>query len=223
LLSDRIITVRADTIGKLLAVVQAAINHLSGVERDPNAKYCKTGTDTTKCETMMLGSALPKLMVAGLFPVPDTPKFKDSIQTLKGHLYGIEFQHWEGKDYVPHKSHSRCNLLLKESILDILEHMPAPIENLHMTHLNKQCAISGIDNGNLLAAYQPLNPTAGDFKLPTDSASSDTATSLKSDNTDEDERERGVGAAAAEDTVDGFPNDLDDKISTKEEKLDTDA
>lgn len=93
----------------------------------------------------MLGSAVHSLVPMGLFPVPKAESYKESITTLVGRLEGCVLQHWEGRNYAPHSSHSGCNLLFKENANSAVENMADPLKEVHMEHLTKQASASGIE------------------------------------------------------------------------------
>ncbi|KAK6836978.1 hypothetical protein PG987_007473 [Apiospora arundinis] len=139
---DEIVTIRAATLDKILSSIQAAIDNITNKTGD--AKYCKTGEETDNCETMMLGSALAQLLRSGLFPVPTAASYKESVDTLVSYIDGIALQHWEGRNYAPHKGHSGCSLLFKENARAAMKQMSDPLKEAHLQHLEEQSAASGV-------------------------------------------------------------------------------
>ncbi|KAK8116524.1 uncharacterized protein PG998_004805 [Apiospora kogelbergensis] len=139
---DQIVAIRTDTIDKILTSIQAAFDNVT--KKTGDIKYCKTGIDSEKCETMMLGSAVTQLLQAGLFPVPNVAIYQQSINTLVHCIDGITLHHWEGKNYAPHTSHTGCDLQFKENAKAATKGMTDPLKEAHLEHLKKQSAASGV-------------------------------------------------------------------------------
>lgn len=76
---------------------------------------------------MMLGSIIPALAKAGLFPVPEPEKFTGSIVTLKNELDNVKTIPYVGKEWMPHTSHENCNLGFRESVIACLKEMIVPL------------------------------------------------------------------------------------------------
>jgi hypothetical protein len=223
--------IRAETIETLLSKIEAPLAYffMKKQERDPNVKYCKLYTDCDNCETMMFGSALQRLIQLGLYPVPAATDYKESISTLKGKVFSIEYKHWEGRDYVPHKSHHICNLGLNDSVLEVVENMAIPLESSDLAHLNQQSTISGIENEKELAAFHStLRPTAEEFKVASKSEPEKSPAGVKIETIDESE----IDVAKNKDTQDvtesadgsNTSNDSNESsVTIKEEKIDEEA
>ncbi|KAK7964501.1 hypothetical protein PG988_011475 [Apiospora saccharicola] len=138
---DEIITIRTETIDKILSAIQAVFDNAG----QTGGKYCKTGSEVEKCETMMIGSAFSSLLSVGLMPIPKDG-YKESINSLVDKLEGITLQHWEGRNYAPHSSHACCNLKFKENAHLAIKEMADPLKEEHLEHLAKQTAASGVDS-----------------------------------------------------------------------------
>ncbi|KAK7934537.1 hypothetical protein PG985_000032 [Apiospora marii] len=138
---DEIVAIRTQTIEKILAAIQSAFDNAG---QTGGVKYCKTGNDAEKCQTMMIGSAVSSLMPIGLFPVPKAETYKENITTLVAKLEGCTMQHWEGRNYAPHASHSGCNLRFTENAQIAVKGMADPLKEEQIEHLVKQAASSGV-------------------------------------------------------------------------------
>jgi hypothetical protein len=106
---------------------------------------------------MMFASVTPTLVSIGLFPVPVSADYTQSIASIKEAVYSIRYEAWVGKDFVPHRAHTGCNLGLKDSITTILNGMPSPVDDVHLAHLVRQAEITGIDNGSSLRGFSTRN------------------------------------------------------------------
>ncbi|KAK8112415.1 hypothetical protein PG984_012941 [Apiospora sp. TS-2023a] len=140
---DEIITIRTETIDKILSAVQAVFDNAG----QTGGKYCKTGSEAEKCETMMIGSAFSSLLSVGLWPIPKEG-YKESIDSLVEKLEGFTLQHWEGRNYAPHSSHAGCNLRFKENAHLAIKKMADPLKEEHLEHITKQAAASGVGSGS---------------------------------------------------------------------------
>jgi hypothetical protein len=76
---------------------------------------------------MMLGSVIPALTKAGLFPVPEPEKYTDSIVNLKDKLDKVKTIPYVGKEWMPHMSHDNCDLGFRESVMTCLKEMMVPL------------------------------------------------------------------------------------------------
>ncbi|KAK7959947.1 uncharacterized protein PG986_004801 [Apiospora aurea] len=141
---DEITAIRTETVEKILTAIEAALEAVSA--HTGEVKFCKTGVDAEKCETMMFGSAVTQLLSAGLFPVPKAAQYKESIASLVSRIEGVVLQHWEGRNYAPHASHSGCNLKFKENTKAAVKGMADPLKEAHIEHLKKQSAASGVNS-----------------------------------------------------------------------------
>ncbi|KAI0872416.1 hypothetical protein GGS24DRAFT_467619 [Hypoxylon argillaceum] len=140
-----ITTTRASTIAKILDAVKSPIHVLStGTQGNSNA-YCKVGKDSHECEIMMLGSAIPTLAKAGLFPVPEHEKFTDSIVNLKDKLEGVKTIPYIGREWMPHMSHENCELGFCKSVMTCLEEMMVPLSASIMSWMSDQAETCGIE------------------------------------------------------------------------------
>ncbi|KAI3326556.1 hypothetical protein HD806DRAFT_532185 [Xylariaceae sp. AK1471] len=144
LLIANITMTRATTVAKILDVVKAPINVLSSGERGPNSAYCKVGEDRKACEVMMLGSAIPALTKAGLFPVPEPEEYTGNIQDLKEKLDKIKTIPYVGKEWMPHMSHDGCNLGFSQSVSVCLKQMVVPLSTRIMSWISDQAKICGV-------------------------------------------------------------------------------
>ncbi|KAK8078713.1 hypothetical protein PG994_002520 [Apiospora phragmitis] len=96
---EEITTIRSETLAKILSSIQEAFDNVTG--HTGAVKYCKTGIDSDKCETMMLGSSVSQLLMAGLFPIPQAAdgcnlRFKESAQAaIKGMTDPLKEAHVE--------------------------------------------------------------------------------------------------------------------------------
>lgn len=145
-MTDEIVAIRAATLDKILSSIKVAVDNVTN--KTGEVKYCKTGEEPDQCETMMLGSAIAQLLRAGLFPVPDASSYKESIDALVSCIDCIVLQHWEGRNYAPHKGHSGCSLLFKENARAAMKQMPDPLKQAHLEHLKKQRTASGVIDVN---------------------------------------------------------------------------
>ncbi|KAI8628376.1 hypothetical protein F5Y19DRAFT_476356 [Xylariaceae sp. FL1651] len=145
---------RIATVAKILDAVKTPIESLSSTDRNPRSSYCKIGKDSKECEAMMLGSVLPALMKAGLFPVPEPHNFTGSLLELKYRLDEIKMLPYIGRDWVPHKAHDNCNLGFCESVTTCLKEMPVPLSDYIMSWMSEQAKICGIEAGDELAKYR---------------------------------------------------------------------
>ena len=75
----------------------------------------------------MLGSIIPALTRARLFPIPEPGTFSGSISQLKEKLDGIKTIPYVGKEWAPHMSHEGCNLGFRESVTTCLRAMAVPL------------------------------------------------------------------------------------------------
>lgn len=212
----------------MLSTIQKPISHFfkKKEDRDPTIRYCKLGTDGEHCFTMMVGSALQQLIQAGLYPVPATNDYKESICALKDHVFAIEYKHWEGRDYVPHKSHHRCDLGFKDSVLEVLRNMSLPLQDADLAHMDQQSVISGVENGNELAAFRStLRPTAAEFKVSSKSEPDQSSVVVKVESVGEcdmDEVKKENGVQDETESANGFDAGIDSHngvVSIKEEKV----
>ncbi|KAI3326587.1 hypothetical protein HD806DRAFT_520386 [Xylariaceae sp. AK1471] len=149
-----ITTARATTVGKIIDVVKTPINVLSSGEQGTNSAYCKVGKDRKACEVMMLGSAIPALTKAGLFPVPEPEKYTGNIQDLKEKLDNIKTIPYVGKEWMPHMSHDGCNLGFSESVSVCLKQMVVPLSTRIMSWISDQAKICGIEATKELEEWQ---------------------------------------------------------------------
>ncbi|KAI1757866.1 hypothetical protein F4782DRAFT_544279 [Xylaria castorea] len=143
-LLEVIIETRASTIAKILDAVKVPIEVLSSREQNQRCTYCKVGKDSQACEIMMLGSVIPALTKAGLFPVPEPEKFTGSIETLKNSLDKVKTIPYVGREWMPHMSHEHCNLGFRESVMACLKEMMVPLSAGIMGWMSDQADICGI-------------------------------------------------------------------------------
>ncbi|KAI0129821.1 hypothetical protein BJ170DRAFT_593369 [Xylariales sp. AK1849] len=219
-LLDRIITTRSETISKMLAKVQEPIDHTTGVKRNNDAKYCQIGTDVPKCEAMLLGSCLPKLIRAGLFPVPDAKNYKHSIGNLKLQAFDLVTFHWEGRNHLPHKSHTNCDLGFGKAIMKVLCEMAIPLDCDHYEHLFKQAEIVGLVNDIELASFKKkLCPTAKSFKPNAETESVNESIKAEDDDVkSHGSRKEEDGVKGEKDSASGSPKGSDTSAVAKEER-----
>ncbi|KAH9993480.1 hypothetical protein F4779DRAFT_608668 [Xylariaceae sp. FL0662B] len=183
--SDIIASTRVSTIAKILEAVDTPLSQLASADRDPNVSFCRLGTDTHECEAMMLGSVIPAMMAAGLFPVPKAAKYLGSILELKAKLEGIKTIPYRGPDYAPHRSHNNCNLRLPQRVDECLKVMPVPLKDDYMEHLSVQAETSGVENGTELDEYRRRTPKQDSPSSPIMKPESIGTESIKDDAGDE--------------------------------------
>ncbi|TRX90819.1 hypothetical protein FHL15_008223 [Xylaria flabelliformis] len=135
---------RASTVAKILDAVKAPIEVLSSGEQNQPSMYCKVGKDSQACEIMMLGSVIPALTKAGIFPVPKPKNFTGSIEALKNSLDKVKTIPYVGKEWMPHMSHEGCNLGFRESVMTCLKEMMVPLGAGIMSWMSDQANICGI-------------------------------------------------------------------------------
>ncbi|KAI1111503.1 hypothetical protein F5Y14DRAFT_310712 [Nemania sp. NC0429] len=135
---------RASTVAKILDAIRAPVNVLSSGEQSQRESYCKVGKDVQACEVMMLGSLIPALTKAGLFPVPEPEKFTGSIANLKHNIDEAKTIPYIGKEWMPHMSHERCNLGFRESVMTCLKEMAVPLSASIMSWMSDQANTCGI-------------------------------------------------------------------------------
>ncbi|KAI1497966.1 hypothetical protein F5X99DRAFT_345287 [Biscogniauxia marginata] len=143
-LLDSIVDIRLTTISTILEAVGLYVTHLSSGSQDSNTSYCKVGKNVRECEAMMLGSALPELVKAELYPVPKASDVALSIQDLKDRLDHIETIPYVGRDWMPHQSHEPCCLIIRELISECIRNMRTPLKDDYLDHLSLQANVSGI-------------------------------------------------------------------------------
>ncbi|RYP43317.1 hypothetical protein DL768_009983 [Monosporascus sp. mg162] len=141
---DLISTARTATIDKILAAIETAMAALTTGNRKSGVRYCKLGKNESECEAMLLGSAIPALVSHGLYPVPAASTFSESIAQLQDRIYSVKYIAFHGPEWMPHMTHENCSLRLRESVQKCLDEMPVPLEDHHVSHLEKQAAVSGI-------------------------------------------------------------------------------
>ncbi|KAI0103049.1 hypothetical protein GGR51DRAFT_562030 [Nemania sp. FL0031] len=145
---------RASTIAKILDAVRAPIHVLSSGAQSERGVYCKVGKDTQPCEIMMLGSVIPALTKAGLFPVPEPEKFTGSIEGLKDTLDKVKTIPYVGREWMPHMSHESCNLGFRESVMICLKEMAVPLSSSIMSWMSDQAYTCGIKSTTELQQWR---------------------------------------------------------------------
>ncbi|KAI0811866.1 hypothetical protein GGR55DRAFT_91666 [Xylaria sp. FL0064] len=153
-LLEIIVETRASTIANILDAVSKPIRALSKGEPGQRSTYCKVGKDSQACEVMMLGSMIPGLTQAGLFPIPEPEKFTGSIEYLKDQLENIKTIPYVGKEWMPHMSHEGCNLGFRESVMTCLKSMVVPLSPSIMTWMSDQAKTCGIEPTRELEEWQ---------------------------------------------------------------------
>ncbi|KAK6948820.1 hypothetical protein Daesc_010591 [Daldinia eschscholtzii] len=137
-------TTRLETISLILDALSEPFRRPSSGDKSPKPPFCKLGTQQKECETMMLGSMVPQLMAAGLFPVPEPREFLDSIDTLKSKINNFKYTPYEGRDWMPHLSHISCSLGYSEAVEASLADMQVPLDCGFMDDFVARSRISGI-------------------------------------------------------------------------------
>ncbi|KAJ2989572.1 hypothetical protein NUW58_g3406 [Xylaria curta] len=135
---------RASTVAKILDAIKGPIQILSSGEQFQPSAYCKVGKDSQACEVMMLGSVIPALTKAGLFPVPEPKTFTGSIEDLKNKIDKVKTIPYVGKEWMPHMSHESCNLGFRESVMACLKGMTVPLSAVIMSWMSNQADTCGI-------------------------------------------------------------------------------
>ncbi|KAI5919587.1 hypothetical protein F4810DRAFT_497170 [Camillea tinctor] len=153
-LLDMVSDIRMTVIIMMLEAVGFYINHLSSGDPDSKIFYCKVGKDVRECEAMMLGSVLPKLVQAKLYPLPKGSDVVLSILDLKTTLDHIKTIPYVGRDWMPHKSHEPCCFIVRDLVSACVENMPIPLKDGYLDHLISQAKVSGIQCNN--SSYQVL-------------------------------------------------------------------
>ncbi|KAI0430553.1 hypothetical protein F5Y09DRAFT_355949 [Xylaria sp. FL1042] len=153
-LLDIIVKTRASTISNILDTISKPIRDLSQGEHSQRITYCKVGKDSQACEVMMLGSVIPHLTQAGLFPIPEHEKFTGSVEYLKNQLENIKTIPYVGKEWMPHMSHEGCNLGFRESVMACLKSMAVPLGSSIMTWMSDQAKTCGIEPTRELEEWQ---------------------------------------------------------------------
>ncbi|KAI1421147.1 hypothetical protein F5Y12DRAFT_769566 [Xylaria sp. FL1777] len=165
-LLEIIIESRASTIANILDAVKKPIHDLSYGEQGQGSTYCKVGKDSHACEVMMLGSIIPALTQAGLFPIPEPEKFTGSIDYLKNKLEKIKTIPYVGKEWMPHMSHESCNLGFSESIMTCLKRMTVPLSSSIMSWMSAQAKTCGIEPTKELEEWQLKSDDISIERLP---------------------------------------------------------
>ncbi|TGJ82756.1 hypothetical protein E0Z10_g6009 [Xylaria hypoxylon] len=185
-LLDIIIETRASTIAKILDAVKAPIHVLSYGEHAQRSGYCKISKDSQACEIMMLGSIIPALTKAGLFPIPEPEKFTGSIEHLKNKLDKIKTVPYVGKEWMPHMSHENCNLGIRESIMTCLKGMTVPLSTSIMSWMSGQAKTCGIEPTTEMREWQQKSEDASlDFILHLESQAKEGRDNVSSGSTQE--------------------------------------
>ncbi|RWA06988.1 hypothetical protein EKO27_g8114 [Xylaria grammica] len=159
-LLDIIVETRACTIAKILDAVKTPIHALSHGKQAQRSTYCRIGKDSQACETMMLGSIIPALTKAGLFPIPEPERFTGSIEYLQNKLEMIKTVPYVGKEWMPHMSHESCNLGIGESITVCLKGMMVPLSGSIMSWMSDQAKTCGIEPTQELKDWQQKSEDA---------------------------------------------------------------
>ncbi|KAI0503133.1 hypothetical protein F5B22DRAFT_640387 [Xylaria bambusicola] len=153
-LLDIITTTRASTIKKILDVIKKPIHDLTYGKQGQKSTYCKVGKDSQGCEIMMLGSTIPALTQAGLFPTPEPEKFTGSIVQLKEKVEKIKTIPYVGKEWAPHMSHEGCNLGFRDSVTVCLNDMEVPLSSSIMSWISNQAKTCGVEPTRELEEWQ---------------------------------------------------------------------
>ncbi|KAI0912657.1 hypothetical protein F4823DRAFT_580667 [Ustulina deusta] len=157
---------RASTIANILDIIKKPIHALSYGEQSQCSTYCKVGKDSQACEIMMLGSIIPALAQAGLFPIPEPEKFTGSIEDLKNKLDKIKIIPYVGKEWMPHMSHESCDLGFRESVMTCLKSMMVPLSSSIMSWMSDQAKSCGVEPTRELEEWQHKHEDVSLERLP---------------------------------------------------------
>ncbi|OTA96208.1 hypothetical protein M434DRAFT_28069 [Hypoxylon sp. CO27-5] len=142
-----------DARSKAMAIIVSAIEkpfkqHLtnSGIPKKP---LCSLSEPAPECDAMMLGSVIPQLIAAGLFPVLNASTFPRSIYAIKNKLASFKLLTYKVPDAKPHMygAHAQCNLGYENAVMQCLKGLLLPLQDHHMEQLAKQAKKTGIKNG----------------------------------------------------------------------------
>ncbi|KAI1408647.1 hypothetical protein F5Y13DRAFT_204627 [Hypoxylon sp. FL1857] len=148
----------ADTRSKTIATILSAIEKPFKQITDPDAPkipLCSASVPAVECDAMMIGSAMPQLMMAGFFPIPNASMFPHSIHAMRNELASINIISYKACDARPHMygAHAKCNLGYEGAVARCLQSLPMPLRESHMVWLAEQAKKTGVSNGKMTEAY----------------------------------------------------------------------
>ncbi|KAI1469046.1 uncharacterized protein F4812DRAFT_356233 [Daldinia caldariorum] len=137
-------TTRLEILSQILHVLNEPFRQPSSDDKSLKPPFCKLGSQQKVCEAMMLGSMIPQLIAAGLFPVPEPSEFQDSIDTLRSKINDFKYTPYEGRDWMPHLSHISCSLGYVEAVQLSLGNMRVPLSRNFIDEFGSRARVSGI-------------------------------------------------------------------------------
>ncbi|KAI0836486.1 hypothetical protein F5Y06DRAFT_305240 [Hypoxylon sp. FL0890] len=148
-LFDFISKTRRAAIAIILRAIEKPFKHEITDSNAHKQPLCKASKPAAECEAMMLGSVIPRLMAAGLFPAPDATTFPRSIYDLKQELASVKPILYKASDAKPHQygDHYSCNLGYDSAVRECLKGLPMPLQERHMEKLAIQATKTGVKTG----------------------------------------------------------------------------
>ncbi|KAI1798910.1 hypothetical protein F4811DRAFT_150953 [Daldinia bambusicola] len=137
-------TTRLEIISQILDALNEPFKRPFSDDKSLKPPFCKLGSQQKECEIMMLGSMIPQLMAAGLFPVPEPTEFQGSIDTLRSKINDIKYIPYEGRDWMPHLSHISCSLGYTEAVHSSLANVKVPLDRNFVNEFVARARVSGI-------------------------------------------------------------------------------
>ncbi|KAI1810530.1 hypothetical protein GGS20DRAFT_589461 [Poronia punctata] len=156
-LADIVANARATTLREMISAARAPIDTVSGRDEGESSTYCKVGKDGNACEMMLLGSAIPMLTKAGLFPVPAPEQYTGSINDMKNALLKVKAVPYYGKEWAPHASHDGCTLGLENVAFNCLKDMKVPLNEVTMAWMSEQATKCGVQATTELQSWRESN------------------------------------------------------------------
>ncbi|KAI0853612.1 hypothetical protein F5Y00DRAFT_105186 [Daldinia vernicosa] len=138
-------TARLRIVSQMLNALNKPFRRHTSADGSFEPPFCKLGSQQKECETMMLGSIVPQLIAAKLFPVPKPPEITDSIKTLQSKINKIKYTPYEGRDWMPHLSHVGCSLGYSEAAQESVANMRIPLDLDFMIELHLRAHVSGVE------------------------------------------------------------------------------
>jgi hypothetical protein len=126
----------------LLDVFNEIVEDLLIVDEKPRWCHHASYMGPHRCESMILGSITFCLARAKLWPIPEPEDLEYSLIGLYRKLTGLVIHDIGQVGGNPTTDHRECNPRshLLERMKQIMEDIPSPVTESHMTHLNNQAA-----------------------------------------------------------------------------------
>ncbi|KAI1325956.1 hypothetical protein F5Y16DRAFT_422337 [Xylariaceae sp. FL0255] len=153
-LLDTIKELRLSIIGEVLDALQTPLLESMSPPHARKNQYCKIGKDIKECEAILLGSTIPALMTAGLFPVPKPKEYSGSFFDLKDTVGKIKTLPFVGRDWAPHMAHDNCSLGFSEVIDKCMNNMTVNVPLQNMEWMSNQCDVCGVKPADEIVEFR---------------------------------------------------------------------